>query len=200
MAYTKEQREAKKKPSLETENSVQKTVKEDKKKATSLSIKNLTPSTTSVWVKNNTYGELNYISKKTGFQTSWEGHGAIQPLTLEELIVMRNSQMMFFEQNWIMIEGFVDSEYEEMFSAEEIIEFLQVKQYYKGFLCLDNIDSIFTMNPDEIEDKISKMSAGFKNSIIVRANDLINSGEIDSRKVISTLEKALKTKFSLDEE
>jgi hypothetical protein len=213
MGYTREQRESKAKALAEQnsqpqnksqspENINKTTDNVDKKKEVvvtkKLSIRNLPPSTTSVWVKNNTYSELIYVSKKTGFQTSWQGYGATQPITLEELIIMRNSQITFFENNWVCIDGFVDDEYEKAFSAEEILDYLQVKQYYKETLFLDNLDMIFSLEPSEIESKISKLSEGVKQNLIVRASDLIENGNIDNLKVIRILEKALNCKFEIE--
>ena len=49
----------------------------------------------------------------------------------------------------------------------------------------------YTKTPEEIEMKLSRLSTGQKRSIAYRARKLIAEGEIDSNKVISTLEKCL---------
>lgn len=199
MAYTKEQREANQKKKTEQEDNSQtvtgsnESIIEKKKKE--VSIRNL-PLSTEVWVSNNCPNELNYISKNTGFQTSWDIYGNPQPMSLEELLVMRNSQRKFFERPWIRINGFTDPDYNSIFSVEEILEFLQVKQYYKSSLCPDNIDDIFKLSPAEIEQRVPNMSNGTRANIVVRANDLIESGKLDSLTVIMTLEKVLKCDLS----
>lgn len=154
------------------------------------------PLHTMAWVRSNCYGELIYVSKKTGLTTSWENYGVPQPLTLEELVTMRNTQINFFKRNLIIIEGFQDPEYNETYSVEEILAYLQVTQYYTSSLCPSNLDDVFKMTPDKIEECVPRMSSGVKNSILVKANELIQSGEIDSIKMVRSLEKALGCELS----
>lgn len=158
---------------------------------TKLQIKNI-PLSTLVSVKKNCFGGLEYISKKTGFETQWDDlDNTDQPISLEELIIMRNSQRKFYEKNWIKILGFIDPEYEHEFSVEEILDFLQVKQFYKASLCPDNIDDVFELSPEQIKERVPNMSSGIKHSIVIRANELITNGKLDSLKVILALEDTL---------
>lgn len=192
MGYTKAQREAKlqneksevqnKEPVIEKdEEIIQEPVIEKEK----LPINNL-PLFTKVWVRSNCYGELIYISQKT-----WDNFGSRQPMTLEELITMRNTYIKFFTKNLIIIEGFQDAEYAQTYSVEEILEYLQVSQYYKSSLCPDNLEEVFRMTPDKIEECVPNMSSGVKSAITIRANELITNGQLDSMKLVTSLEKAL---------
>jgi hypothetical protein len=117
-------------------------------------------------------------------------------MSLEELLIMRNSQRKFFERPWVRIVGFTDPTYDEIFSVEDILDFLQVKQYYKNSLCPDNLDDLFKLPTDELEKRIPNMSLGTKSNIVVRANDLIEKGQLDSLSVIMTLEKLLNCELS----
>jgi len=196
MAYTKEQREAKK--------AAEETVVKDKvvetkltKEKAKINIKNI-PLNTTVLVKSNCYGQLVYKSKKTGFQIEWDNVSSQQYLTLDELLTMRNTYRKFFEKNWVVIEGFTDDEYSDI-STEEILDFLQVKQYYKNLLCPENIDELFKMSSEEIEKRLSNTATGSKDFIIIRANELIESGELDSLRVINVLEKSLNCELSRPE-
>jgi hypothetical protein len=144
MGYSKEQRDAKKLLE-EVEDNTQETVIETVKK---VPINNL-PLYTTVWVKSNRHGELIYVSKKTGFTTSWENFGIPQPMTLEELMTMRNTYIKFFTRNLIIIEGFQDPEYNETYSVEEILAYLQVTQYYTSSLCPNNLNDVFKMTPEK---------------------------------------------------
>ena len=194
MAYTKEQREAKKLAKIES------TVKKQDSKVEEVvvkktSIKNL-PLFTTVLVRSNCFGQLIYRSKNNGFQIEWNDTNTPQYLTLEELLVMRNTYRKFFEKNWIVIDGFVDEEYSEQFTVEDILDFLQVKQYYKNLLCPENIDDLFKMSADEIEKRIKASSSGSRDFIIIRANELIESRKLDSLTVINTLEKVLNCELS----
>jgi len=196
MGYTKEQREAKKLAETESnikslDSKVEKVV--DKKVKTS--IKNL-PLTTSVLVRSNCFGQLVYKSKKTGFQIEWDDTNTPQYLSLDELLVMRNTYRKFFEKNWVVIDGFVESEYNNEFSVEDILDFLQVKSFYKNLLCPENINDLFKMSSVEIENRIKNSSSGSKDFIIIRANELIESKQLDSLNVINTLEKVLNCELS----
>lgn len=183
MAYNKEQREAKNK---EISNSTTSESTAPKK----LQIRNL-PLSTTVWVYSNCFGGLKYISKKTGYTVAWDSFKSKQPISLEELITMKNTQRIFFERNWILLSTFADAEYENEFSIEEILDFLQVRQYYSNVLCPENLEEIFDMNATEIENRVPNMSIGVKTAISVRANELIEFGKLDSLTKIKALEKAL---------
>lgn len=198
MGYTKAQREAKlaaqnnnTEPGKVVETKVKHEPIVEKKKA---SVRNL-PLYTPVWVTSNCYGELIYVSK-TGNQIVWSNFRSKHPVSLDELLVMRNTQRTFFEKNWIMISGFADPEFENEFSVEEILEFLQIKQYYSSVLCPEDIEDVFKLSADEIEKRVPNMSSGVKNAILIRANDLIQSGELDSLRVITALEKSLGNELS----
>lgn len=212
MAYTKEQREAKEKLEMEKLNTVTSNEDVSETKTDELSkddiaikvetkktnIKNI-PISTTVLVRSNCYGQLTYKSKKTGFQIDWDNVQSQQYLSLDELLTMRNTFRKFFEKTWIIIDGFVDDEYSNMFSVEEILDFLQVKQYYKNLLCPENINELFNMTPDEITKRIATASSGSKDFIIIKANELIESGNLDSLKTINTLEKVLNCELSRPE-
>lgn len=189
MAYTKKTNEEKKQPEIIEEIPKEDVIKvvENKKKASI----NTLPLYTTVWVRSNCYGGLIYVSKKTGFRTSWDNFGNKQPLTLEELLTMRNAEIKFYTKNLIIIEGFQDSDYAQTYSVEEILTYLQVTQYYTSSLCPNNLDDVFKMTPAKIEECVPNMSSGVRNSILIRANELIEKGEIDSIKIVNSLEKAL---------
>lgn len=184
MAYTKEQREAKNKEIKVTDTAT--TVSSGKK----LNIRNL-PLSATIWVYSNCFGGLKYISKRTGYTVVWDNFKSKQPISLEELITMKNTQRSFFEKNWILLSSFVDAEYENEYSVEEILEFLQVRQYYSSVLCPENLEEVFEMSASEIESRVPNMSTGVKTAISVRANELIESGRLDSLTKIKALEKAL---------
>ena len=104
---------------------------------------------------------------------------------------MRNTQPKFFERTYIVIDGFIETELSETLSAEDIYEYLQATKFYKSFLCPENIDELFKMKPADITKKLNGTSTINKDNIIIRANQMIESGELDSMKVIATLEKEL---------
>lgn len=132
-----------------------------------------------VTVKNGYQGTLVYKSKKTGEKFIWDTFGDEQDMELSELKSAKNSYKAFFINNWFLIDD------------PDVIEYLGVSQYYNNALSYDEFESLFTLTPEEIERKLSRLSSGQKHSIAYRARKLIADGEIDSNKVISTLEKCL---------
>lgn len=132
-----------------------------------------------ITVKNGFNGKLVYKSKRTGEKFVWEEFGAEQDMELGELKNARNSNKKYFENNYFM------------FDEDWVVYYLGVDRYYKNALSLDEFDTVFKEAPAKLEKIIGSLSAGQKHSLSYRARQLIANGEIDSHKVILTLEKCL---------
>lgn len=132
-----------------------------------------------VTVRNGFQGELLYKSKKTGEIYKWEEFGSDQDMEISELKSAKSSSKKFFINNWFL------------FDDPEIVDYLGVSQYYKYALNAKNFDSLFDCSPDEIEERVTKLSNGQKKSVAYRAKQLIADGVIDSNRKISALEKSL---------
>lgn len=132
-----------------------------------------------VTVKNGFQGTLVYKSKKTGEKFVWETFGDEQDMELSELKSARNSYKTFFINNWFLIDD------------PDVIEYLGVEQYYNNALTYDEFENLFNNSPEEIEYIIKGLSKGQKDSIAYRARKLVADGDIDSNRVIATLEKCL---------
>lgn len=134
-------------------------------------------------VRNGFQGRLIYVSKRqNGVKTVWDEFGQEEYVELAELISARNTARAFFADNLWIIED------------PEILDFLGVSQYYKNSLGLDEFDEVLTMGSDDTENVkaiIAKLSNGQKRTLAYRAKAKIKDGEIDSRKMIETLETAL---------
>lgn len=78
-----------------------------------------------------------------------------------------------------------------MFDEDWIIEYLGVKQFYRNAIDISDFDGIFKKTPAELKKIVGGLSEGQKRSVAYRAARLIESGEIDSRKTIATLEEVL---------
>ena len=132
-----------------------------------------------ITVRNGFQGRLVYKSKRTGERWSWESFGAEQDMELSELKNARNSNKKYFINNWFM------------FDEDWVIDYLGMRQCYKNSLNIQDFDQLFKKPVGEIEDIISKLSEGQRKSVAYRAKQLIAEEEIDSNKVINTLEKCL---------
>lgn len=134
-----------------------------------------------VIVKNGFQGKLVYISARTHERFVWDSFGDEQEMELRELRNAKGSAKKFFENNWFMFDK----------DDAWIIDYLGVGRMYKYALDLDGFDEIFSKDPKEITEIISKLSPGQKRSLSYRARDLIKDEVIDSMRVVSALEKAL---------
>lgn len=143
-------------------------------------------------VKSNRFGELIYINHKTGDETRWENFGDVQPLSVGDLRAMKAKQLTFFKENWITIEGIedADDDYDDV-EIEEIYEALQISQYYDEYLCPKDINNVFNWTTDEIKNKIPRMTKSVRESILVRANELIKLNILDSMSKVKALEEVL---------
>ena len=136
---------------------------------------------TRVEVKSNFYGTLFYQSSVTGTVVEWSNYGDVNIMTLAELKNMRNSQRRFFVDNWVTIIGE---------DAQEILEWLQIDKYYGEYSDIGDIDEVFDWTPAKIKSEVSKMPSGLKNSIALKAYDMIEGGELDSINKIRAIEEA----------
>lgn len=134
------------------------------------------------------YGELIFVSRKTGYRIIWDDFGSTNPVTVGDLIDMRNGQKRFFEEPWLVLLGD---------RAPVIIDYLQVGKYYKNINKLEDFDEIFNYKPSEISAVIKDLTTGTKEIIARRAYALIKEGSLDSRKMIDEIEKA--TGFSIQD-
>lgn len=135
---------------------------------------------TMVECKNGVHGPLIYVSgRNAGYVVEWEDFGEVQDIDYGELLIMRGSQPRFFRDNWILIED------------AEVLKKLGVDRYYKNALTTENFDDVFHWSAADIRSKVPEMSAGMRDSIRVRAKELVKSGELDSRSVIKALNEVL---------
>lgn len=149
------------------------------------------PSNLLVPVKSGIHGILTYSSKKTfGYTVDWDDYGSVEFIEYGELLSMRNTQRAFFENNWIFIED------TDEYAASDIYRALAVEKYYNSVIVGDDLERLFTMKPEDIEETVSKLSSGIKQNIASIAKERIETGEFDSNNRIKALEKALDLEFS----
>lgn len=132
-----------------------------------------------ITVKNGFQGKLIYISPKTGETFQWDSFGDEQEIELRELKNAKSSAKAFFKNNWFM------------FDEDWVIDFLGVREFYKHAISIEDFDDIFKKSPNELRNILKDMSDGQKRSLAYRARVLIKDGEIDSLKVVSTIEDVL---------
>lgn len=137
-------------------------------------------------VYNGYQGWLIYKSPRTGEKIQWREFGEEQPVELRELRIAKAATTKeFFENNWFMF----DDEH------QWVIDYLGVRRFYKNAIALDEFDKVFDKTPSEAKKMIARMSEGQRKSLEFRSRQLIESGDIDSRKMIAALEEAFDTEL-----
>lgn len=137
---------------------------------------------TMVQCKNGTHGPLIYDSSRNTVSVEWGEFGEVQDLEYGELLIMRGTQPRFFRDNWILIDD------------ADVLRKLGVERYYKNSLTSENFDEVFKWEPDKIRSEVPKMSDGMKDSIRIRAKELLKDEKLDSRSII----KAFNEVFDCD--
>jgi hypothetical protein len=156
----------------------------------SVDSKETIPDSALINVKSNAFGRLIYVSKRTGERIVWEKCGEVQQLTLSTLRGIKLECVKFYREQWIIPIGFAD-ENADKFTPADIYKQLFVTQYYKNLVDPSDYEELCTMSPGEIKEKVSYMSTGAKENLVVALNTFIEKGVLDSIKAIRAFEEAL---------
>lgn len=125
-------------------------------------------------------GELTWVSKRTGYKVIWNEFGEKNPLTVADLLDMRNGDRAFFVNNWVTIEDP---------RADKIMKHLGIDKFYNFIKSVDDLDEIIlSKSPDAIKTILPKFSYSLKETVILRALELKKEGILDSSRRIKALE------------
>lgn len=145
-------------------------------------------------VQSTTFGKLVYVNTQTGDKVVWEHENEIQQVTAGNLREMKSRQPGFFKNYWIRIIGIedVDETYQDR-TIEEIYKALTLQQYYENSMMY--IEDLILNHIDELPTYLEKMGKSFKTSLIIRCNDMIESGKLDAFSKIKKMEEILGTEL-----
>lgn len=145
-------------------------------------------------VQSTTFGKLVYVNTQTGDKVVWEHENEIQQVTAGNLREMKSRQPGFFKNYWIRIIGIedIDETYQDR-TIEEIYKALTLQQYYENSMV--DIEDLILNHTDEIPTYLKKMGKSFKISLIIRCNDMIESGKLDAFSKIKKMEEILGTEL-----
>ena len=126
-----------------------------------------------------TQSNLIYISKRTNEKFEWENLDDALSLTMGELIAMKSGQSRFLSEGWLIV------------NDSEAIEYLGLEKVYGNMFDIDDMDSFFKLDLDEMKRILSNIPRGFKGTIAYYAREKIQNGELDSRNKVALLEEML---------
>lgn len=132
-----------------------------------------------VTVRNGFHGKLIFKSSRTGEKFTWDGFGDEQDIELQDLKAAKSAQKKFYEKNWFL------------FDDPAVITYLGVEQYYKNSLNVDDFAGLFELPVDEAIEKVQKIPASQKRTLAYFARQEIESGKLDSIRLVNELEKTL---------
>lgn len=161
-----------------TVGAVEETVKKDTPKRAAKEEPKKIDESQYVTVKNGFHGRLVFISPRTGEKFYWDNYGDEQDIELRDLKGAKASSKAFFENNWFILD-------------EWVIQYLGVDSYYRHAVAPGDCDKLFRLPVNDLKTEIAAMNDSQRSSVIVRARELINSGDLDSLRVITALEEAL---------
>lgn len=145
-------------------------------------------------VQSTTFGKLVYVNTQTGDKVVWEHENEIQQVTAGNLREMKSRQPGFFKNYWIRIIGIedIDETYQDR-TIEEIYRALTLQQYYENSMM--DIEDLILNHTDEVPTYLKKMGKSFKTSLIIRCNDMIESGKLDAFSKIKKMKEILGTEL-----
>ena len=139
-------------------------------------------------VQSSVVGKLIWKSKKTGYKLTWDAYGDINPMQVSDLLDMRNDAKYMFIANWVVLLGD---------RAQDILEYLQVAQYYKDVLSPEDLEEIVLGDPKDLEAALRTMKDSAKEALVYRARALYGEGKLDSSKTIKAIREATGVDISL---
>ncbi len=153
---------------------------------------------TLVNVKSNVFGQLIYVDTKTQEEVIWENAGDVQQLTIGLLRSMRQTQIKFFKNQWILITGFAD-ENDGKVPVSTIYDNLNVTQFYKVIVDPTDFEMICSWTPEQITQNVAMLTPQARNNLVVALTTYIEEGRLDSVRAIKAFEKALGCELTISE-
>ena len=152
----------------------------------------------SIKVKSGFYGVLCYKNPRSGETFIWEHSGDIQFLSMSDLKTMKAQDVGFFKNQWVVIVGVADDS-DCKAKPADIYKALAIDVYYKNFIDPTTFDEACRWTESEIVERVSTLSDGARQNLVVALNGFIKDGTLDSRRKIKAFEKALDCELQVND-
>jgi len=140
-----------------------------------------------VSVINLTSDRLIYVSKaQLGYEVEWDGYLAENHMEYKELVNMRNSQVAFFKNTWVLCD-------------QDVLEDLKIERFYKDLFELDDMDILLSKPHNELGKILEKIALSTKRLIADYAFKLKKEGNVllDSTSLVKLIEEKLDIDLTL---
>ena len=128
----------------------------------------------SIKVKSGFYGVLCYKNPRSGETFIWEHSGDIQFLSMSDLKTMKAQDVGFFKNQWVVIVGVADDS-DCKAKPADIYKALAIDVYYKNFIDPTTFDEACRWTESEIVERVSTLSDGARQNLVVALNGFINT-------------------------
>ena len=136
-----------------------------------------------ILVMNGFSGALTHRSLSTTRVWDFAKFGQTQKIPYSELLSIRNTNPKVFTRGWLVV---LNKQLQEDFDLVDM---------YKHIITPDNIDKVFEINTDELNEFIDKLPEGMQNSFLARAKELYDSGKIDSVSKVKLIQEKFNISF-----
>lgn len=171
------------KPKTETKKTTKKPASTEKK--STIEVEPVYDSTTLIKCKSVRFGELRYVSKKSGNSYEWLNFGDICYVEYGDLLSLRVSKSKFIFEPWFIIQ---DSYLTEKWGLEEI---------YSYFSKFETAEDFLRQDAKLIKTSLLSAPRGYRDLISYTAGKMVRDGEMDSLSVIKVIDDVLHTKLSM---
>lgn len=152
----------------------------------------------SIKVKSGFYGVLCYKNPRSQETFVWEHIGDIQFMSMSDLKTMKAQDVGYFKNQWIVIVG-VSDDSDCKAKPADIYKALAIDVYYKNFIDPTTFDAACSWTESEIAERVSTLSDGARQNLVVALNGFIKDGTLDSRRKIKAFEKALECELQVND-
>lgn len=139
-----------------------------------------------VLIMNNTSGILVIKSTNSSRALVLDAYGKKARMRVSDIMDVIADQAVIFDEGWAII------------LDDDVVEYLNLTSVNEKVSAYSNIERLFNMNDDEIENIIKELPNSLKSDIIRIVKEKLQSNDkrLDSMKRIKMFEKVLNVKFN----
>ncbi|UXU70102.1 hypothetical protein [Mammaliicoccus sciuri] len=134
---------------------------------------------TEVLVYNATTASVMYSARKGNGYIELDAFMDADYMTVEELMILKNTDRNVFKKGWLYIED------------EDVIKYLGLEKEMENILLEDKIDILFESQPHEVLEIIPNLTQSTKDTVHSVLRDRYENGLINDIHLIKAFEKAL---------
>lgn len=125
---------------------------------------------------------VSYYSTRTNTKWAFSHFGQQDTMEYSELITMNNNHPVYLKEGYIIV------------LDKDVQEELKLTELYENIITPDNIDSVFKMEREDLENFVNALPEGQKQTLVSKASELYEKDKIEK---VSTV-KFFQDKFNFN--